>query len=214
LRRHADRHEAMAIPLRRAGPAIIASGATVIAGMLCLLVAESADISGLGPVAAIGIALGLLAMITLLPALLVICGRWVFWPVRPRFGSDEPTTRGFWARVGRMIARHPRRVWVVTALLLAVASLGLIGFKVGTLTTAQSFRGTPQSITAEAVLARHFPAGAGEPVEVIGNAAKVTALEHALAATPGIHGVSHPAVKDGQAFVQGTLASKPDSAAA
>ena len=182
--------------------------------MLCLLVAESADISGLGPVAAIGIALGLLAMITLLPALLVICGRWVFWPVRPRFGSDEPTTRGFWARVGRMIARHPRRVWVVTALLLAVASLGLIGFKVGTLTTAQSFRGTPQSITAEAVLARHFPAGAGEPVEVIGNAAKVTALEHALAGTPGIQAVSHPAVKDGQAFVQGTLASKPDSAAA
>jgi RND superfamily putative drug exporter len=214
LRRHADRHEAMAIALRRAGPAIIASGATVIAGMLCLLVAESADISGLGPVAAIGIALGLLAMITLLPALLVICGRWVFWPVRPRFGSDEPTTRGFWARVGRMIARHPRRVWVVTALLLAVASLGLIGFKVGTLTTAQSFRGTPQSITAEAVLARHFPAGAGEPVEVIGNAAKVTALEHALAGTPGIQTVSRPAVKDGQAFVQGTLASKPDSPAA
>jgi RND superfamily putative drug exporter len=214
LRRHADRHEAMAIALRRAGPAIIASGATVIAGMLCLLVAESADISGLGPVAAIGIALGLLAMITLLPALLVICGRWVFWPVRPKFGSDEPTTHGIWARVGRMIARHPRRVWVVTALLLACASLGLIGFKVGTLTTAQSFRGTPQSITAETVLAQHFPAGAGEPVEVIGNAAKVTALEHTLAATPGISAVSHPAVKDGLAFVQGTLASKPDGAAA
>jgi RND superfamily putative drug exporter len=214
LRRHADRHEAMAIALRRAGPAIIASAATVIAGMLCLLVAESADISGLGPVAAIGIFLGLLAMITLLPALLVICGRWVFWPVRPRFGTDEPTAHGVWARVGRMIARHPRRVWVVTALLLACASLGLIGFKVGTLTTAQSFRGHPQSITAETVLAQHFPAGAGEPVEVIGNAAKATALEHTLAATPGIQTVSHQAVKNGQAFVQGTLASKPDSAAA
>jgi RND superfamily putative drug exporter len=105
-------------------------------------------------------------------------------------------------------------VWVVTALLLACASLGLIGFKVGTLTTAQSFRGTPQSITAEAVLARHFPAGAGEPVEVIGNAAKGAALAHTLAATPGIQGVSHPAVKDGLAFVQGTLASKPDAPAA
>src|SRR6516162_8735192 len=214
LRKHADRHEAMAVALRRAGPAIIASAATVIAGMLCLLVAESADISGLGPVAAIGIALGLLAMITLLPALLVICGRWVFWPVRPRFGSDEPTTRGVWARVGRMIARHPRRVWVVTALLLAVASLGLIGFKVGTLTTAQSFRGTPQSISAEAVLARHFPAGAGEPVEVIGNAARAAAMSQALAATPGIHTVSRPVTKDGLVFRQGTLASKPDSTAA
>ena len=161
----------MAIALHRAGPAIIASAATVIAGMLCLLVAESADISGLGPVAAIGIALGLLAMITLLPALLVIVGRWIFWPVRPRYGSDEPTSRGIWARTGRLIARHPRRVWTATAVLLACASLGLIGFKVGTLTNAQSFRGTPEAITAEAVLAKHFPAGAGEPVGVIGNAA-------------------------------------------
>jgi putative drug exporter of the RND superfamily len=214
LRRHEDRHEAMAIALRRAGPAIIASGATVIAGMLCLLVAESADISGLGPVAAIGIALGLLAMITLLPALLVICGRWVFWPIRPRYGSDEPTARGFWARVGRMIARNPRRVWVVTAIILACLSLGLIGFKVGTLTTAQSFRGTPESITAEAVLARHFPAGAGEPVEVIGNADRAAAMSRALAATPGIQTVSRPVTKDGLAFLQGTLISKPDSTAA
>ena len=54
-------------------------------GMLCLLAAESNDISGLGPVAAIGIAVGLIAMITLLPAILVIFGRWIFWPVRPRF---------------------------------------------------------------------------------------------------------------------------------
>jgi uncharacterized membrane protein YdfJ with MMPL/SSD domain len=127
LRRHEDRHEAMAVALRRAGPAIIASAGTVIVGMLCLLVAESADISGLGPVAAIGIAVGLLAMITLLPALLVITGRWVFWPLRPRYGSDEPTTRGFWAGVGRRMAVRPRTVWVTTAVLLACAWLGLIG---------------------------------------------------------------------------------------
>jgi putative drug exporter of the RND superfamily len=214
LRRHEDRHQAMAIALRRAGPAIIASAATVIAGMLCLLAADSADISGLGPVAAIGIAVGLLAMITLLPALLVIFGRWIFWPVRPRYGTPEPTTRGFWARAGGLIARHPRRVWVVTALLLACGSLGLIGFKVGTLTNAQSFRGTPESITAEAVLARHFPAGAGEPVAVIGNASRAAAMSHALAATPGIDTVARPEVRDGLAYLQGTLASKPDSAAA
>jgi RND superfamily putative drug exporter len=67
--------------------------------MLCLLVADSADISGLGPVAAIGIGVGLLAMITLLPALLVICGRWAFWPVRPRPDSAEPAASGIWARV-------------------------------------------------------------------------------------------------------------------
>ena len=84
----------MAVAMRRAGPAIFASGLTVIAAMLCLLAADSADISGLGPVAAIGVGVGLLAMITLLPALLVITGRWVFWPLRPRYGSQDPTAAG------------------------------------------------------------------------------------------------------------------------
>jgi RND superfamily putative drug exporter len=214
LRRHEDRHEAMAVALRRAGPAIIASAGTVIAGMLCLLVAESADISGLGPVAAIGIAVGLLAMITLLPALLVITSRWAFWPLRPRYGSAEPTARGFWARVGRRIAVRPRTVWVTTAVLLACAWLGLIGFKVGQLTNAQSYRGTPASIAAEQVLAQHFPGGAGEPVAVIGNASAAPQLRAALAGTKGIAAVSPPEVKDGLVYLQGTLASKPDSSAA
>src|SRR5215831_18884540 len=180
----------------------------------CLLLAESADISGLGPVAAIGIAVGLLAMITLLPALLVIVGRWIFWPVRPKYGSDEPTTRGFWASVGRRIAVRPRTVWVTTAVLLACAWLGLIGFKVGPLTNAQSYRGTPASIAAEQVLAQHFPGGAGEPVAVIGNASAAPQLRAALASTKGIAAVSPPVVKDGLVYLQGTLASKPDSPAA
>jgi RND superfamily putative drug exporter len=214
LRRHEDRHEAMAIALRRAGPAIIASAGTVIAGMLCLMVAESADISGLGPVAAIGIAVGLLAMITLLPALLVITGRWIFWPVRPRYGSEEPTTRGIWAGIGRRIAVRPRAVWVTTAVLLACAWLGLIGFKIGPLTTAQSFRGTPASVAAEQVLARHFPGGTGEPVAVIGNAAAAPQLRAALASTKGIAAVTPPEVKGGLVYLQGTLASQPDSPAA
>jgi RND superfamily putative drug exporter len=214
LRRHEDRHEAMAVALRRAGPAIIASGATVIAGMLCLLVADSADISGLGPVAAIGIAVALLAMITLLPALLVIAGRWIFWPVRPGYGSAEPTASGLWARVGRSIARRPRAVWTVTAVLLACASLGVIGFRVGSLTTAQSYRGTPASVAGEQVLARHFPAGAGEPVALIGNAHAAAALHRAVAGTAGIAAVTPPVTRDGLAYLQATLASKPDSQAA
>ena len=93
LRRHADRHEAMAVALRRAGPAIIASGLTVVAGMVCLLAAESNDISGLGPVAAIGIGVGLIAMITLLPAVLVVVGQPRCTPSparRPRWAAGPP----------------------------------------------------------------------------------------------------------------------------
>ncbi|HEX8006726.1 MAG TPA: MMPL family transporter [Trebonia sp.] len=214
LRRHSDRHAAMTVALHRAGPAIFASAATVIAGMLCLLAADSADISGLGPVAAIGIAVGLLAMVTLLPALLVTCGRWVFWPARPAFGSAEPTTRGLWARTGRAIARRPRAVWGVTAVALIAASFGLAGYKIGPLTAAESFRGTPASVAGEQVLAQHFPAGAGEPVQVTGNAAAAPRMRAALAGTAGITAVTAPRVHDGTAFLQGTLTSKPDSPAA
>jgi hypothetical protein len=112
LRRHRDRHEAMAIALQRAGPAVVASAGTVILGLLTLTVAELNSTKGMGPVLAIGVAVALLAMLTLLPAMLVATGRWVFWPIRPRFGSEEPTTRGFWARTGRAIAVRPRVTWI------------------------------------------------------------------------------------------------------
>jgi putative drug exporter of the RND superfamily len=214
LRRQQDRHQAMAIALRRAGPAIIASGLTVIVGMLCLMAAESNDISGLGPVAAIGVGVGLIAMITLLPALLVVCGRWVFWPIKPRYGSPEPTSRGVWARVGNAISRRPRGVWVVTAILLAAFWAGLIGFKFGTLTVAQSFRGTPASITAQNVLDKYFPAGTGEPVDVISNAASAEQVRNALATTPGIASVTQPVTKNGLSWVEATMTVPPDSSAA
>jgi putative drug exporter of the RND superfamily len=214
LRRHQDRHQAMAVALRRAGPAIIASGLTVIVGMLCLMGAESNDISGLGPVAAIGVGVGLIAMITLLPALLVVCGRWVFWPIKPRYGSPEPTSRGVWARVGNAISRRPRGVWVVTAVLLAAFWAGLTGFKIGTLTTAQSFRGTPSSITAQNVLAKYFPAGSGEPVDVIASAASAGQVRSALTATPGIASVTQPVTKGGLSWLEATMTVPPDSSAA
>ena len=118
LRRHEDRHEAMAFALHRATPAIIASAGTVIVGMLCLMLAEMNSTAGLGPVAAIGVGVTLLAMITLLPALLVIFGRWMFWPFSPTFGSVEPTSTGLWAKVGAWIKPRPRKVWIVTTLAL------------------------------------------------------------------------------------------------
>jgi RND superfamily putative drug exporter len=214
LRRHEDRHQAMAIALHRAGPAIIASGLTVVTGMLCLLAAESNDISGLGPVAAIGVGVGLISMITLLPALLVVFGRWIFWPVKPKYGTPEPASRGLWSRVGQAISHRPRVVWVVTALLLAAGSAGLIGFKFGPLTAAQAFRGTPASITAQNVLAKYFPAGSGEPVQVISTAGSAETVRTALADTPGIASVTPPVTKDGLSFLQATMTPPPDSTAA
>jgi RND superfamily putative drug exporter len=214
LRRHDRRHAAMAEAQRRAGPAIIASGSTVIVAMLTLSVAELNSTKSLGPVLAIGVAVGMLAMITLLPALLVIFPRGVFWPYKPAYGSPESTTRGLWARVGWAIAPRPRLVWVTTAVALGVLALGLTGLKASGLTSAQSFRGHPDSVVGEAVLAAHFPAGAGQPVIVIGNQNAAAALRAAFAATPGIASVTPPAARAGHAYLQGTLTTPPDSAAA
>jgi RND superfamily putative drug exporter len=213
LRRHADRHEAMALALRRAAPAIVASGFTVILSLLCLLVAELASTKSLGPVMAIGVAVGLCAMLTLLPALLVIFGRWVFWPRRPTLGSAEPTEHGTWARIGARVARRPRLVWVVTALVLGALALGVTGLDANGLQSKDSFRTKPQAVTGEEALARHFPAGAGNPVQVVGNAEATQQLQAAMSATPGVTGVTRPAVKDGLAYLEGTLTSASDSEA-
>jgi RND superfamily putative drug exporter len=213
LRRHADRHEAMAVAMQRAAPAIIASAATVILSLLCLVVAELNSTKSLGPVMAIGIAVGLCAMITLLPALLVIFGRWVFWPRRPTLGSAEPTERGLWARIGRRMALRPRVVWVVTALALGAMALGVTQLEANGLQSKDSFRTDPEAVTGEEVLARHFPAGAGNPVQVIGRAEAAPQLQAALTGTAGVTAVTRPVVRDGYAYVEATLTTAPDSQA-
>jgi RND superfamily putative drug exporter len=211
LRRHQDRHEAMAVALHRAAPAIIASGATVILSLLALLVAELNSTKSLGPVMAVGIAVGLCAMLTLLPALLVTFGRWVFWPRRPALGSAEPTEHGLWARIGRRMAPRPRLVWVVTAVVLGALALGATGLKANGLQSKDGFRTTPEAVTGEEALARHFPAGAGNPVQVIGNASAAPQLQSAVSGTPGVTAVTTPVVKDGYAYVEGTLTTSVDS---
>jgi RND superfamily putative drug exporter len=213
LRRHEDRHEAMALALHRAGPAIVASATTVVLGMLCLTLAEMNSTAGMGPVLAIGVLVALASMITLLPALLVICGRWVFWPKRPHYGSHEPTSTGFWARIGKGIARRPRYVWIGTAVALGVMALGLLDLHASGLSNKDSFRKTVDSVVGETVSARHFPAGAGTPVVVVSDAAAVEPVRAAFARVPGIVDVTSPVVRSGVAYVQGTMTARPDSSA-
>ncbi len=216
LRRHEDRHEAMAVALHRAGPAIIASAGTVIAGLLCLMVAETNSTAGLGPVLAIGVVVALAVMMTLLPALLVTVGRWVFWPARPNVGSAEPTTRGFWARVGKRIARRPRTTWITTAIVLAIMAVGIVQLDANGLTNKEQFRGNPDAVVGEEILARHFAAGSGTPVVVVSGADQVTQVRAAFAGTDGIAAgsVTPPRTQGGTALMEGTLTNPPDSRAA
>ncbi|MEU5322474.1 MMPL family transporter [Streptomyces sp. NPDC021056] len=220
LHHHEDRHEAMALALHRAGPAVIASGATVVLSMLVLLAAEMNSTSGLGPVAAIGVAVALLAMMTLFPALLVICGRWIFWPAIPRFGDPDRIERGLWARMGRRIARRPRMVWGVTALILAICSLGLIQLRAEGISNADAFTGKPDSIVGQEVSARYFPAGSGDPLVIISNQAQARQVGEAVAATDGVAPASlglPPGTKpsyEGKVLFEATMTDPADSEAA
>ncbi|MDQ1747308.1 MAG: putative drug exporter of the superfamily [Frankiaceae bacterium] len=214
LRRHEDRHEAMALALHRSGPAIVASASTVALGMLCLYFAEMNSTKGLGPVLAIGVGFALAAMLSLLPALLVICGRWVFWPKRPSYGSAEPTATGMWARTGGRIAKRPRIVWVGTAAALVVMAIGTVDLDASGLTNEASFRGHPDSVIGETVLAKHFPAGSGSPVVVIANASQASQVRHVFETAAGIASVSDPVQRNGKAFLEGTMTAAPDSDAA
>ena len=170
LRRHEDRHEAMAFALHRAAPAIFASAATVAVGMLCLSFADLNSTAGLGPVLAIGVAVTMLVMVTLLPALLVICGRWVFWPKRPAYRSAEPTADGFWARVGRAISHRPRRVWITTTGLLLLACLGLFRLDASGLSTEDTYTKEFDSIKGQTLLADHGLADNSNTIQVVTNA--------------------------------------------
>lgn len=214
LRRHEDRHEAMAIALRRAGPSIWASAATVIIGMLCLSFAELNSTAGLGPVAAIGVAVALLAMITILPALLVICGRWVFWPARPAYGTEAAAKTSAWSRIGTRIARRPRFTWVSIALVLGVLAMGTFGLKADGLTNAAGFTGTPDSVVGAEVLAKHFPGGANQPIQVVANADQAGEVEAAFRDVPGVSSVTDPVVRNGYVYLEGTTSDAPDSPAA
>jgi len=214
LRRHGDRHEAMGVALHRAGPAIVASAATVGIGMLCLTAAEMNSTSGLGPVSAIGVIVALLAMVTLLPALLTIFGRWIFWPVRPVDGTEDPNANGLWARIGAGIGRRSRLVWIATVVILGAIAFGVTGLKADGLSTAGSFTNTPDSVIGQTVVAAHYQAGAGSPVQVIAKADQATQVQQKLAATQGVGAVSNVVSKNGYVYMEGNLVAAADSQAA
>ena len=215
LHRHADRHQAMAVALRRAGPAVLASGATVVVSLLCLLAASLNSDRGLGPACAIGVTVALVAQLTLLPALLVACGRWVFWPFIPRVDTVSREEATVWGRIGSAISRRPRRTWAVAGGALVVLAVGLVQLHPMNLTEAQQFRGHPDSVVGQALISRHFTAGASDPAFVVANAGAAAAVSRSVASTPGVGGVTAAGPpKQGRVLLLATFTASPDSSAA
>ena len=169
-----DRWTATVRALRGSFEPILASGGTVIAGLLCLLLSELRSNSALGPVAAVCIVFAMLAALTLLPALLLAFGRAAFWPRRPvydpavaRAGSAGSAERGLWGRVSRAVRRRPRTIWITTAAVLALGCAGITQLQASGVPQSELVLGASEARTGQERLAEHFPAGSGSPVYVV-----------------------------------------------
>jgi putative drug exporter of the RND superfamily len=209
LRRHDDKHEAMRIALRNAGPAILASGLTVMAALLVLLLADVNSTAGIGPIGAMGVGIAMLFMLTMLPAALTMFGRRAFWPFIPygpsgagahgaiagrlaRFSHQTDETHGTWRRVGERVARRPRAVAGATVVVLLVMCAGFVQLDTG-LTSGNSFRGEVEAVKGNELVAAHFPAGANVPSTVIvPRADRVEAVTAALEGDPAVAAVGRP----------------------
>lgn len=244
LRDHRTGWGATKAALRGSLEPILASGGTVIVGVLCLLLSDLNSNKALGPVAAIGIAFSLLAALSLLPALLLAFRRAAFWPLRPAYGSAHPVltgpaARGVWARVGRLVAKRSRVVWIVCTVGLVAMGTGLVGLKADGVPQSDLVIGASQARDGQDVLADHFPGGSGSPAQVIGSERDLDALVDAVTAVDGVDGVvaaakdapsgtvpvtsdtssaggvaAEPTVSRGDVLLEATLSDPADSDAA
>jgi RND superfamily putative drug exporter len=217
LHEHESRVEAMIAAWKGAAPPIAASGITVILGLICLTFADLNSTAGLGPVCAVGIACTLLIMLTVLPVLLVVCGRWIFWPKRPRVDhkTDISTTHGQWTRFANAIVRHPRRSWGIGGIVLIGCVVAITGLKTDGLSTVDGFTTKPDAVVGQHVYdGAGFGKGAGAPADILANAGSV---DQVMAAVKPLKGVVQSAnavcVQVDYAKLAAAIKANPSSAA-
>ena len=226
LHHHQSRFHAMRIALRGVVEPIIASGSTVIAGLMVLLLSDLSSNRGLGPVGSIGIASSMLAVLTLLPALLIIFGRWIFWPKIPRFDEVDEKLSGLWSKVGNLVDRRPRAVWISTALALLIFAGFSTTLKSDGLSQSEAFTTRTDSVIGLERLGEHFPSGEGTPVEIVVDQADIASAAAAIGRVSTVASVipltnvdpltqrptSELKVVDGKVVLYATLKVAPDSA--
>ncbi|MYS54693.1 MMPL family transporter [Streptomyces sp. SID6013] len=212
LRRVERPYDAMLAALRGCGPAVLASSGTVAAGLLCLLAADLNSSRGMGPLGTVGVLCALAAMLTLLPALLVLLGRRVFWPLVPRYGSTPKARRSLFAAMGSSAERRPRTVLVGGAVLLGALALGAFALP-GSIKQEDSYTTRPEAIAAMETLADAFPESGTQPITVISPTDRAGAALAEIRATEGVE--SAEAGRSGDGWTELTvLASTPPQSAA
>ena len=196
LRHTQDRWPATLKALKGTIEPVLASGGTVIAGLLCLLLSDLKSNSTLGPVAAIGIVFAMAAALTFLPAVLYACGRVAFWPRRPRFDPEapdagaDPSAHGLWGRIAVAVRRRPRPLWILTAIVLAVGCLGVTQLQADGVPQSDLVLGESTARDGQAALGEHFPAGAGSPAQVLVAETSLQETADLLLAQDGVDSVT------------------------
>ncbi|MCX4822967.1 MMPL family transporter [Streptomyces sp. NBC_01142] len=185
LRRVPQPYDAMRAALRGCGPAVLASSGTVAAGLLCLLAADLNSARGLGPVGAVGVVCALAAMLTLLPAVLVLLGRRVFWPLIPAYDSEPKARRSLFAAMGSSAGRRPVAVLASGAALLGALALGAFNLP-GNLAQEDSFTDRPESVSAMRTLADAYPDRSSQPISVVTPADTADEALARARTTPGV----------------------------
>ncbi len=195
LRHTSNHYEALQTAVRWAGPAIVASNATVVLALLTLLLAQSPTTRSLGVQAASGLLVAAIFVLFVLPPLLGLFGPKLFWPFIPRAGGEDLTTTGPWHRVADWVSGHAGRVAAASILVLAVLATGIIGTPIG-LSLIDQFRVKADSVTGFQTLAEHFPSGQTDPTRVIAHTENTDAMTAAIASTPGVASVQPAGVSD------------------
>ncbi len=237
----ADRTSAVITAWRASFEPILASGATVIIALLCLLFSDLNSNKALGPVAAAGILCALFAALTLLPALMALFGRAAFWPFRPKLLPEterEPELvtglegqKGLWRATASLVSRRPRSVWVATVLLLLAGSAGILQLKANGVPQTDVILTASNAVDGQDALARHFSAGSGSPAVIVADEAKAARVLAEVKANDGVGDTyllgagsvpitgapgtpADPAVREGKVLINATLSSAADSQAA
>jgi len=185
LSRHPEHRDALRRAVRMAGPAIVASNATVVLALSTLLLASTPSTRSLGALAACGLVIAAVSVLVVLPPVLALCGRRVFWPFIPRADDGATPDSGAWHRVAEWVDRRPAVVAAVAITLLAALATGLLGTRIG-LSQKEQFRVRADSVAGYDVVAAHFPGGMASPTLIIGPSAQAAQLQQAIRSTPGV----------------------------
>lgn len=228
----ADRWEATRVAWKGSFEPIIASGGTVTIGLLCLLFSDLNSNKALGPIGASGIIFSILAALSFLPAALALLGRAAYWPFAPKPASPlapEELPHSLWGNIARFVGRHPRPIWIITALVLVVGVLGVPQLKASGVPQNDLVLGQTDSRDGQMALGEHFPGGTGSPAFVIVSSAQAGQVLEKVESLPGVAsayiqaadgGPSIPSagreaqVVEGRALVSVTFEAAADSDAA